>query len=258
MTRKLLFFIVVFFALVYYFFPSRETFTDTTHYLQVYEPIWKQLRVGRPADGGYVICVGENFKYDLFLSGGINDDVSFEQQFLQMYPEVVCHAFDGTIKGLPSIDVNKNSIVFHKKNLGKINDENTSNLNEYFKQYENIFLKLDIEGGEDDLFEALTDSDLTKIKQLVIEFHSADQQKIPKRLAKTHWLVHFHPNNYQGTKLVNGTTIPKVFECTYVRKGYNENLKFSNSSIPNPEYDVKNNPSSKDIFLKGPPYNQLT
>jgi hypothetical protein len=50
------------------------------NYLQVYEPYQKKLRLGRNTDGGYVICdLGDD--YDVFISGGINKDISFETDF---------------------------------------------------------------------------------------------------------------------------------------------------------------------------------
>lgn len=33
-------------------------------------------------------------------------------------------------------------------------------------------------------------------------------------------LVHFHPNNCCGIIKYNNITIPKLFECTYIRKKY--------------------------------------
>ena len=115
-------------------------------------------------------------------------------------------------------------------------------------------MKLDIEGGENELFASLSDTDLTKIKQLVIEFHSHSQVTIPTRLLKTHWLVHLHVNNYV-TSLTqeNGVMLPEIFECTYVRKLPNESLSFNTDPIPSP-LDQPNVPENPDVMLLGYPY----
>lgn len=225
------------------------------HYLTVYQPIYKKIRVGKDFDGGYIICdIGST--YDSFISGGICDDISFEQEFLKQNPNLTCLAYDAQA----TVESTDPRLQIIKKNLGHYASETTSNLSEIFSKNSNIFLKLDIEGGEDDLFASLSDHDLTKIKQLVIEFHSAHQYIIPMRLARTHWLVHLHPNNWCGDDGRGGVTpfgsimVPNTFECTYIRKNPGENFKFNSRPIPDPDLDQPNVPSRPVVKLDGPPY----
>jgi hypothetical protein len=117
-------------------------------------------------------------------------------------------------------------------------------------------MKMDIEGGENDLFKSFSDEDLLKIEQLVIEFHSAEQIIIPSRLAKTHWLVHFHANNCCGTSTVNNIEVPNVFECTYIRKKVGERFDYNTDPIPS-ALDQPNLVNSKEIELTGPPFIKL-
>ena len=129
----------------------------------------------------------------------------------------------------------------------------------FFEKYQNIFMKMDIEGEENNLFESFSDADLLKIRQLVIEFHSAEQIVIPTRLAKTHWLVHFHGNNCCGTKKVNNIIIPNVFECTYIRKEIDEILSYNIDPIPFTldQPNLKNNFTKKeDIRIDWPPFRE--
>jgi len=312
-------------------------------YLRVYYPHYSKRRLGKNNDGGYIICDMDG-EYDIFISGGIADDLSFELDLLSLFPKLVCHAFDASIDKLPEKDVvlipnqdqwipvkdqvnewiqvgnlycpfgmrhipsfgspvwsnthenvnlrqyigvmnpsfqlisnpktltwheafNKypnlvsvkdvetsHRVHFHKKFLGQANNGNIVNLREYFDKYNDIFLKIDIEGGENELFDSLTDDDLKKIKQLVIEFHSHTQKKIPIRLLKTHWLVHLHVNNFVDTVTRDKNTIlPEIFECTYVRKRDNEILPFNTDPIPSP-LDQPNLPTKPDIMLMGYPY----
>ena len=237
-------------------------------HLRVYTPPYTKTRIGKNNDGGYIICEIDN-NYDIFLSGGIEKDISFECDLLKKYPELKCFAYDGTINGLPInnkvydrykrryvTNISNNDIIkrisFIKKNLGNTNSDKVSNFAEYFNKYNNIFIKLDIEGGENDLFESFSDNDLIKIKQLVIEFHSPNQIIIPTRLAKTHWLVHFHANNHCKTTNINGINVPDVFECTYIRKD-SIDLEYNTDIIPN-IIDMPNDKNKPDIIIDYPPF----
>jgi hypothetical protein len=114
-------------------------------------------------------------------------------------------------------------------------------------------MKLDIEGGEIALFKSLSDDDLKKIKQLVIEFHDPQLVEIQTRLAKTHWLVHFHPNNVCQTIKVGDVIVPHVYECTYIRKKAGECLSLNKDTIPT-KIDQPNIACNQEIRLNGYPY----
>jgi len=114
--------------------------------LTVYKAPYEKIRVGKQNDGGYVICMLPG-DYDYLVSGGIAGDISFEQHFLDLKLASKCVAFDGTIEKLPLTE-DDNRIQFIKKNIAPINNESLTNLHEYIEPYENVFLKLDIEGHE--------------------------------------------------------------------------------------------------------------
>ena len=75
-------------------------------HLILYNTPLTKIRVGNQNDGGYVIAKLEN-KYDLFIAGGICDDISFEEDFIKLYPDLLCYAFDGTIDSLPNNNIQK-------------------------------------------------------------------------------------------------------------------------------------------------------
>ena len=79
--------------------------------LLLYNSPFSKKRIGKQNDGGYVISNLPD-TYDLFLSGGIANDNTFENDFLLEYPNIPCYAFDGTISELPQ---SNNKIVFIKK-----------------------------------------------------------------------------------------------------------------------------------------------
>lgn len=219
--------------------------------LKVYKLNNPKIRMGKDNDGGYVIHDG--FKYDTLIGCGISNDISFEEDFIKKY-DTKCFAFDGTIEKIP--DTN-HTIKFIKKNISGKNTKTESNLHEIIERNDNIFLKMDIEGGEYDFIESLNETQLNKIQQIAIEFHRPFMKKRWKcieKINKTHYLCHIHPNNCCGVSTYNNTEIPNLFECTYVRKkSIDYQPELSTEKIPS-KLDMVNVPCYKNIKLKKFPY----
>jgi hypothetical protein len=184
-----------------------------------------KCRLGKQNDGGYVIGL-LNEPYDCYISAGINDDDSFSDDFILKYNmnEFNSFAFDGTIEKYP---YKKNrSISFIRKNINSINDNENTNLSGLLEKYSSIFLKMDIEGGEYPWILSLSEADLNKFSQIVIELHfinrnildihPLDKIKAREMLASTHYPIHVHANNsVQGIQ-----NIPDVIEVTYINKRF--------------------------------------
>ena len=240
------------------------------NYFRIYETEYNKIRFGSVNDGGYVIADG--LMYNLLISCGINDDVTFENCFIEKY-RVPCCAFDGTINNLP--EYANSNINFIKRNISNRVSENTTNLLEYIENNENIFLKMDIETNEYQWIEILENKHLNKINQLVIEFHfpHKDDENINemfnklsfpisverriscfRKIEETHYLIHFHPNNCCGTTSFNGIEIPNVFECTYIKKDLCKNISYSSNKIPDALLDSKNILNNSEIYLSGYPF----
>jgi hypothetical protein len=221
--------------------------------LRVYTSPFPKKRLGKDYDGGYVISLIPNIHYGILLSGGIEVDISFEEDFIKEYG-VKCFAFDGTINRLPKINTD---ITHIKKNIGGNNNHNLTNLHELIEKNNNIFVKMDIEGEEVDWLTSLNENHMNKFEQLVIEFHfpfSLKEKDIFSKLNKTHVLVHFHGNNSVGLKHYRGVYIPKVFECTYLhKKHFTSAPKLNTQPIPS-NIDMPNAPFGRDIHLSYPPF----
>ena len=194
--------------------------------LEVYDfPLNKKFRLGEKGDGGYVIGDIDNI-YDCYISAGISNEESFTRDFLNKYNIDIFNsfAFDGTIETYP-YHYTKN-ISFIKKNINNFNDDNNTNLHSLINKYNNIFLKMDIEGGEYPWLLQIDEIQLKKFKQIVIEFHGITDNgwnsnyyakvKCLEKLSKTHYIIHAHGNN--NAPVVNN--IPDVIELTYVNKNY--------------------------------------
>lgn len=229
-------------------------------YLVVYSSEHQKIRLGSSnGDGGYVI--GDGLNYNLLLGCGISDDISFETDFVKKY-NVPCFAYDGTINNMPNTSQN---ITFVKKNIGPSETQNTTNLHDMIEKYNNIFLKMDIEGHEYQWLDSINSRQLNKISQIVIEFHFPLTGRFGKsvktnieclnKLAETHYLIHLHGNNCCGTHMYGDITVPNVFECTYIRKDLCKNIKLNRNNIPDPNVDKPNVAPYDDIHLSGYPFN---
>jgi len=221
--------------------------------LTVYKSPFPKIRLGKDYDGGYIIADVPNINYTTFLAGGIETDISFEEDFIKKYPNVKTYAFDGTIKKLPKENININ---FIQKNIGFENNERITNIHEIIDTNENIFVKMDIEGGEIPWVKSLSDKQLNTFEQIVMEFHypfSSKEIEVFDKINKNHYLIHFHANNCCGVRNHKGVIIPNVFECTYLHKKYfTQSPELNTDAIPG-SLDMKNT-KNDEIFINHPPF----
>ena len=238
--------------------------------LNTYDTLNSLIRVGPREDGGYVIADG--FNYDLFISCGIANDIRFEDTFLDIY-KIKCIAFDGTIQSFPS---NRNNIEWIPKNIGYLNTDKTTNLKEYIGNNKEIFLKMDIEGSEFNWLDSMTESELDKFSQIVIEVHwpfDVYRMNMLNKLNTTHYIIHIHGNNYcdrdipkhlpsgrtyDGTVTIENNMmpqikLPEVFEVTYINKKLCNKSSIKMKEIQFPTIlDYPNNPNADDIHFSIP------
>lgn len=141
-----------------------------------------------------------------------------------------------------------------------------TNLSRLIKKYNNIFLKMDIEGGEYPWLLGLNEDQLNRFKQIVIELHGIthkeyyrgssyeDKIKVLSKLASTHYLIHAHGNNCCRT--IDG--IPDVIELTYINK---KNLiitpELNTQSLPIENLDFPNKKNKKQINLNFYPFKNV-
>jgi hypothetical protein len=235
--------------------------------LVIYHVSLQKIRIGKPYDGGYVVF-DLSGDYDAIISGGIANDISFEQAVLKYHP-VPCFAYDGTIDRLPENDPR---IIFIRKNIGKEESETLSNLHGTLNPYSNVFMKIDIKGHEFRLFPTFSEEKMKKIKQLVVKIHTpGDIQLHPnyfkglsdithtymfamlEKINRTHTLVHLHPNNGCKTHWVDGIMLPNVFECTFIRNDF-VGTKQPNTNIIPQFIDMPNVPSQPIILFDHYPF----
>lgn len=228
-------------------------------FLKVYR-FDNKKRFGENKDGGYVVAELDG-DYDCYISAGVSNEESFSRDFINAYniQKENNYAFDGTIYDYPYQYIDK--ITFINKNIGCINNDHHSNLSFLIEKYNNIFLKMDIEGGEYPWILCLDEYQLSKFKQIVIEFHGInddswrcsynDKVKCLEKLSKSHYIVHAHGNNHEVAK----NNIPDVIELTYVNKKYFNSIPHLNThSLPILNLDFPNNDNSPDLDLNCYPF----
>ena len=221
--------------------------------LTVYKSPFRKLRLGKDYDGGYIIAEIPNISYTTLLAGGIERDISFEEDFINKYPNVKSFAFDGTIDNLPKENSN---ITFIKKNIGFENNEHFTNLHDIINTNTSIFIKMDIEGGEIPWIKSLNNEQMNKFEQIVMEFHfpfSDNEIDVFDKINNNHYLIHFHGNNCCGVRNHNGVDIPNVFECTYLHKKYFLEIPALNTDLIPSVLDMKNT-GNEEIYINYPPF----
>lgn len=220
----------------------------------------KKTRLGENTDGGYVIGDLDE-EYDCYISAGISDEESFSRDFINKYNinKAISYGFDGTITDYPYHYTE--NIQFTRKNIGNLNDEHNTNLDFLTEAYNNIFLKMDIEGGEYPWLLQIDETQLKKFKQIVIEFHGItgdgwgcsynNKVKCLEKLSKTHYIVHAHGNNWGPTV----DNIPDVIELTYINKNVFDTPPALNTEpLPIAGLDFPNHPYRNDINLNFFPF----
>lgn len=189
-----------------------------------YDIPYKKIRVGRKIDGGYPIFNYKLNEITATYSYGINDDVSFELN-LTAYISSVIYMYDHTIPSLPQ----NHPQFYFKKEAGSC-----ENLIKHVTETGNaskntLFLKMDIEGHEWDIFKNLPIEILSCFQQITIEFHNLefmqnhcfgfigmtqdDMAAVFEKINTVFYLGHIHGNNCGGIK-----EIPNTIEVCYIRK----------------------------------------
>lgn len=196
--------------------------------LLVYASTYPKIYIGPRDSTGYVIADLPT-KYDHFVSVGIDLDNDFEINLIDRYSGLQCDAFDQSIKRLSTPN---HRIAFHQKTLVDV-----SYLHHYLDTYTNLFVKMNIGCQSQQWLSMISDTQLRSIAQLVINWEFTSEPTVGEfnlleRLATSHRLVHFHPNNLYKFYIVDGIKIPKAFKGTYVRNDIQRNTSLSNEAIP--------------------------
>ena len=181
-----------------------------------------ERRIGNVADGGKWVCDIHRFEQlktpnILVYSFGSNGDFSFEQAVKEQIPSSEIHTFDMGVFQCPF-----NVCTYHQARIGNGKTNISKSLgmlmNELGHQKRHIhILKVDIEGGEFDLFEELFDlskdrTTIPYIRQILFEIHiGGDPTDGPVNRtdnlfklfrSNNYAIYHKEPNIYDGRNIL--------------------------------------------------------
>jgi hypothetical protein len=219
------------------------------NYLVVYLHSNK-IRLGDKQEGGYVIAQLKNKFYDSYISAGINNNESFTRDFLTKYniSQDNAYAIDGD-NNYPYSSYPSNKILFTKKYLGPEISDIQTNLMPIFKNYNDIFMKINARSKELNWLHIVDKDVIKKIKQLVLimDIRYDDLREIGSTITEilrkinlTHQIIHIHAANNSPNKL----------ELTYLRKDEIETpITLNNIPLPIKNLDYPNDPKYPEIVL---------
>ena len=212
------------------------------------EALYDLVRLGRDHDGGYLVEKASIEKAEALVSFGISDDWSFERSFLAR-KKVPLSAYDPTTtqllflykawKALGDVLILRKPFKFflqslwvpldyreffckervhYRSRVGGSHREGATCLRRVLSRVHPrpVFLKIDIEGNEHEIFEDLI-ACADQCCGLVVEIHDLHLHRhgildFLREYPLT--LVHIHPNNYAG---VDSSGDPCVCEFTFAK-----------------------------------------
>ena len=213
------------------------------------------IRIGRMADGGYVMADSFTETRAAF-SFGIGGEVSWDHDIAQR--NITVYQYDHSLDAPPSVHPH---CVFHKKAIGAERNETcesiASVLQAHAAQGDANILKMDIEGSEWDAFDAASTDDLKRFSQIVCEFHGFDKidddvwyhraLRCMTKLRSLFEVVHVHGNNYGHLALFSNVPFSIGLEITFLTK-FRHIFAANNKTFPT-SLDAPNQTGFADIFL---------
>lgn len=231
------------------------------------------IRLGTDHDGGYLVSSGDVRDADFLLSMGINDDWSFESDFIGIN-DVPLMAIDGSIskqvfwKKIVSSCFRARSVaaVRHwirtlkmyshffrgnrthlRKFVGNGPDSSWVTMEHLVRSLDSqkLFIKMDIEGSEYDTLDDIVRNQ-DRIIGLVIEFHHVHThlEKIRSFVSDLSLgIVHIHANNF--AKVCPASSLPTVLEVTFSAGASQEEVCL----LPHP-LDMPNDAGKDELHLR--------
>lgn len=224
--------------------------------LQPYDVHSKKIRIGPPVDGGYVLPEIVLDQCSALFTYGVGGDTRFEEEFSKIYNKPA-YLFDHTV-GTPHLATIDSNITFKPEGLGF--GEKCKDFLEHYNEFniqQDVFLKIDIEGGEFDYFLNCDIAGIaSKTTGLNIEFHWIDNlelrnkfEQILDKLNEHFVLSHLHGNNWAERFPLDGHMVPIVMELTFVNRKYVQQAEPDCQKYPIEGLDYPNRHNAKDYDL---------
>lgn len=201
-------------------------------FLSLFTPVkpvgFRKVRVGGPADGGYVM-IDDFSDSPLCYSLGIGGDVSWDIDMASR--NAIVYQYDHSINHPPTRHPNFRFFklaVDGRDESGVCTTLAGALAHNGHQDHRDLILKMDIEDSEWIVLDATPESCLSQFSQIIIEFHglmrvenrcwAAQAEVVLKKLLRTHLPVHVHGNNWGRYASVEGVPVPDVLEVTYASR----------------------------------------
>jgi hypothetical protein len=219
----------------------------------------RKRRFGMDADGGYVM-LDDLGGVRTAISLGIGDEISWDLDLARRGLRVV--QFDHTVKGPPHD--HPNFVFTRARVVARSQVPGDITLAEILAQHcvadeTSVIAKIDIEGAEWEVLAQTNSASLSRMNQMVIEFHGVRNFIDPEwratalealaKLVATHVCVHVHGNNWGPFTVIGGIAFPAGFEASFARRD-TYTLRPSTEVFPT-ELDRPCNPKAPDLYLGG-------
>ncbi|HAV12217.1 MAG TPA: hypothetical protein DCX06_01810 [Opitutae bacterium] len=200
------------------------------------------MRIGSELDGGYLIPDDLDGVEHCFSPGVANaSDLEHECAERGM----------GVFMADKSVDqpaVPHERFHFTKKYIGVTTNDGFMTLDDWVAssvadRESELFLQIDIEGFEYEVFLAASDQLMRRFRIIVAEFHRLDHfwdkpffnlaSRVFDKILQTHSCVHVHPNNWRGSVKKGDIEIPLNMEFTFLRKDRIQNPSYA-KTFPHP------------------------
>jgi glycosyltransferase involved in cell wall biosynthesis len=200
---------------------------------------FKKIRVGSDHDGGYVM-LDDFMGIVAALSFGVDNEVSWDFAVADRGVPVLRDGSNGEV----SVRAGGSKAVIEAilASLGAPGD---------------LLLKIDIEGDEWDVLDALDQVSISRFRQIICEFHGLDRlgdrqwrsraRRVAEKLRRTHCAIHVHGNNFKSKALVISTLVPTAIEISFGRVDAYR-MEPGTDVFPT-ALDSPNDPAAPDYFL---------
>jgi hypothetical protein len=227
---------------------------------RMYQPYrvegFEKIRAGSSNDGGYVML--DDFRgVEAALSNGVETNADWDMDMVSRGLRI--HQYDHSIDAAPVVHP---QITWHKKMISPTSGEGCATLAETLRDAKitapaSGLLKIDIEGGEWDVFEASKPEELNRFSQILIEMHDmgrcvedaylARAKRVMKKLTDLFAVFHVHANNWSPLVPVSGVWFPETVEISFANRSRYTFLP-TDELFPTP-LDQPCNPMLPDVFL---------
>lgn len=216
----------------------------------------KKIRVGSAGDGGY-IQIDDLEGISHALSFGVSDNDSWDLAMAKA--GIPVEQFDHSVEKAPS---SHPLLHFHRKMITADATPETMTLRDLVAKHSklatpDVILKIDIEGWEWEVFDRAPEASLSKLAQIICEFHNlsrltdpafrARARRVFEKLGKNFAPVHVHGNNCGRLCNISNIALPDFLEITFVNRSRCSFVETS-ETFPTP-LDAPNRPDRADFAL---------